>query len=136
MRILTMGAVLLSTQLKAVVYLLAGAALIGTGVAGIGAGVAWLADRQTLFGVALIGNGVAVIGMGVTQLADRHTLFGAAVIGSGVAVIGAGVMVVDPSVITSAIRQLFDSATKAPQTGDDHECPDNSPSDLARYGMR
>ena len=89
--ILTTGAIFLSTGIEAGAGLLQRAAVIGIGVAGIGFGVALLADRETLFGVTLIAGGFAGIGLGVAWLEDRQTLWGVAVIGFGVAGIGLGV---------------------------------------------
>ncbi len=58
--------------------LLAGAAGIAVGVAGIGLGAAHLRDNNTLAGAAVIGFGVAGIGFGVAFLRDNNTLAGAA----------------------------------------------------------
>ena len=70
-----------------------------------------------LFGAAVIAAGVAFVGSGVVYLADRQVLLGAVFIGGGVAVVGLGVGYIGLTAVVSRIRRLVDAATKAPQIG-------------------
>jgi len=55
----------------------------------------------------------------VAFLAGQEALAGVAFIALGVALIGGEVAVIGPAAIASSVRQLIDSATKAPQAQED-----------------
>src|SRR5262249_28493216 len=86
--ILVAAAVLIPTDTQPALIVLAKAAVLGGGIAGIGVGVAGLRAGYPLVGAAGIGFGVAGLGVGVAVLRDREILASAAIIGIGIAVSG------------------------------------------------
>jgi len=118
-------AVLLATLLPAAspnpAMTLLGTGCVGTGLAGVGAGVAALLDQHTLDGVALTGAGLALVGLGVAALLDRQTLLGVAAIGAGLAAIAAAVARLRPAlrVVGARARARWRRATSSPTPGPD-----------------
>ncbi len=102
---------------------LAGAAAIGFGVAGIGGGMAFLRDSNTLAGAALIGYGVAAIGLGTADLRDSNTLLGAAGIVLGAAAIGLGVVALRHGGAISRIRSGLATLTREPAAPNPADTP-------------
>jgi hypothetical protein len=85
-------AVLIPADTDQATVLLAGAAIIGVGIWGIGVGIAVLAGGGILNGTAVIGLAVAIINFGIALLRGGRTLFGATALGLGLVFVGAGVV--------------------------------------------
>jgi len=83
------------------------------GLVVIATGAALLTDERVL-GYAVMTSGAAIIGSGVAWQTGRQALIAAAVIMSGAAVAGFGVAEIGLPVLGSRLRRLRDWALKAP----------------------